>query len=334
MNPSVAVGIPTVVGCLMLLVTCSNSLGGYGIIKWTWHPVLMLIGMCAMSVGIVTRSANLSTGWRLHGIIQGLACVAMLAGYAAAYYVHELGGKEHIPWKKNWIRIAHVLAGLCVLILVLTQCIVGAMQYFRSTRRLIYGTPAGLQLRRVHTDHGVTLWAAGMLVMCGGVYIMLVEGTQSWGMCAFSVLVLASLMAFICVVQKQGGSTRPHAFQPLDQHPGTSSIGGGAGLQQAGAAEADAGNLESDRTPLSPGYSDLPSREGVAYEATAAAFETKYSGESTPATAAAAAGQSAHSPGAVSNASGAASVSSRGNGRQRTGRQGACAVSPPTSEAS
>lgn len=119
-----------------------------------WHPVLMTLAFpCLMTLGRWSYLTNddrpLTSQRALHGILMGLASLAMLLGYLAIFQAHLPQSKffgydfKAGAWSPDYKRIVHVYLGYALIFAVLAQALMGA-------RKLqILGTG-----QRVLTFHG------------------------------------------------------------------------------------------------------------------------------------------------------------------------------------
>jgi hypothetical protein len=185
----------------IFLISCTLStfLGGYGYITWSLHPLSMYLAVLLflpLSFGDLAKSLEYSaiakqypsiTGTTLHVILNVFGFFCILFGYFIAWYVHELKGKNHFPpLTKGIVRVLHVYVGFFLILIIIFQAILGTCRYL------------GLSyLRNFHSYHssiGRILWAISLFVLGGGVYIMLIEGSNSWltaSLCILTVGVVA-----------------------------------------------------------------------------------------------------------------------------------------------
>ena len=185
----------------IVLITCTLStfFGGYGYVTWSLHPLSMYLAVLLflpLSFGDLAKSLEYSaiakqypsiTGIHLHVILNVLGCTSIFFGYYIAWYVHELKGKNHFPpLTKGIVRVLHVYAGFFLIVIIIFQALIGTCRFL------------GLSyLRKFHSYHssiGKILWAISLFVLGGGVYIMLIEGSNSWltaSLCILTIGVVA-----------------------------------------------------------------------------------------------------------------------------------------------
>lgn len=198
--------------CLYLLLNIllpSDLLGGYGLIQWSWHPVLMSFAfLWLMPIGLLNQRiayihhrlmSNSSTSIvpirsfqrTIHSLAMGLGFLCIGLGYYIAFDIHASKGKVHIPFHKGWIRTLHVLFGISVVIFLLYQCIIGIGQYFLNLRRILLSTTVGRYMAMIHTDYGHYFWYGGLVTYILGLFIMFVQNNSSWGnfiLCSILIL--------------------------------------------------------------------------------------------------------------------------------------------------
>jgi hypothetical protein len=179
-----------------ILCTVSQEAGGYGLILWAWHPVLLTLGVWGvMPLGLFSYSNSDPTPRdalrRKHGLLMAAASLLMLFGYAAAWAIHEGKSHRHLPaWPplKPISRVMHVYGGLAVLMAIAVQCATGVMKALKSE--------SSLRILKQHEAYGVFLWAAAAAVTCTGLYIPFVEAKTGNVAVGVGLIVAASAAAF------------------------------------------------------------------------------------------------------------------------------------------
>lgn len=187
---------------LLFVCTLSSSLGGYGFITWSLHPLSMYLSfllLIPLSFGDLAKSLEYTSlskqypqinGTTLHAMLNVLAFIFILFGYFIAWYVHELKGKSHFPpLTKGIVRVLHVYVGFSLILALCVQATVGALRFF--------GFPQLRNLQFIHSSMGKILWAISLFVLGGGVFIMLVEGTKSYVTAALSLFLVGLVAHFI-----------------------------------------------------------------------------------------------------------------------------------------
>jgi len=180
---------------LLFVCTLSSSLGGYGLITWSLHPLSMYLSfllLIPLSFGDLAKSLEYTSlskqypqvnGATLHAILNVFAFIFILFGYFIAWYVHELKGKAHFPpLTKGFVRVLHVYVGFGLILAFCIQATVGTLRYF--------GFQQLRSLQFIHSSMGKILWVISLFVLGGGVYIMLVEGTRSYATAALALFLV------------------------------------------------------------------------------------------------------------------------------------------------
>lgn len=176
-----------------LFVLLSPSLGGYGFIPWSFHTVFLSIGILGFSpAGILCFKI---LGWKedrrvLHGVLQGIGGAFSLAGYFAAWFLHEIAGHSHWPrWGKPLSRYVHIYGGVACVGLLIFQVFLGASKLSGSA-----GNMFGRSLSASHALVGLRVWCALVLVMVTGLGMPFYEkaGDNVVANGVFAVLLLAN----------------------------------------------------------------------------------------------------------------------------------------------
>jgi len=222
-HPLTIISIVTGFYLVLNILAPSTTFGGYGMILWSYHPVLMSIAfLLLMPIALVnqriiyihhniTNSSSSILPIRtfhkfFHAIIMGLSMLCILIGYYIAYDIHESKGKVHIPFHKGIIRTTHVLLGLGLLIIFLWQFMIGILQYFVSLKRIFLYNTLGRYLISFHTEYGQYFWYIGIGTYWLGLYIMFVQNTSSWGnflICSILLLIQSWLTIRTISLYKQ-----------------------------------------------------------------------------------------------------------------------------------
>ncbi len=164
--------------CISLLfsaVMCSPSLGGWGLISWTLHPVLLTLAtwLTLPSVALAFQAPlPFSLGLPVHSLHAALGAASLalaLAGYAMVYYLHMLDGKTGLhlpPLTKAPSKILHIYCGLAVLLALCLQAASGL------ARRAGCASASAAQW---HSSAGLAVWLSLAAMTLSGLYLPLVE---------------------------------------------------------------------------------------------------------------------------------------------------------------
>lgn len=175
----------TLLTALLILMLLSPSIGGYGFISWTWHPFLMLLGICICGVvglfsydpsklgsffGIDIGSSLAHTfvdKRRLHVVSMLTMSVFVVLGVYIAWYIHEQKDHAHFPsiQKKSVVHLCHVLGGYAFVLFIFFQVLGGFYKWWRKIRNPREKAMEG------HTKIGFHLWSMGMLVILTGIIL-------------------------------------------------------------------------------------------------------------------------------------------------------------------
>jgi Eukaryotic cytochrome b561 len=161
---------------------CSSALGGYGLISWTLHPLLLLLGIwCVLPFGLLAYGAQ-TPPWALfglgasrearrtlHGAAGALGVLLVVAGYGTAFSIHAYYNHAHLPpFTKALSKIVHIYGGVLVLALIALQAASGVVKSWSTAK----GPTVTL---RGHSTSGAYLWAAAALASLSGLYIPFIE---------------------------------------------------------------------------------------------------------------------------------------------------------------
>jgi hypothetical protein len=123
---------------------------------------------------------------RVHGLLQVVACILALAGYAAAYIAHEQSGKDHLALERPLLsRQLHVWIGLAALAAIIVyQVGTGLWKWYSPTR--------------VFPRHGVAgpwLWLLCLAPFILAAYFRWQQKGYPWVALAFVFCVCVSFVA-------------------------------------------------------------------------------------------------------------------------------------------
>ena len=189
-NAIIACWLTCIVSILAIL---SPSSGGYGFISWSWHPLLLIVGIYGlMPIGLLAYT--LGTGSReasrfKHGLIMAGGGVCMYLGYAVAWYIHESKAHRHLPLlppAQPLIKSLHIYGGLLVLVAVAAQALMGTLK----ARRLV---ESGERIFTWHGAAGPWVWAASAGIASTGVYMPFIQ--KGGGTIVGGLLIAASAAA-------------------------------------------------------------------------------------------------------------------------------------------
>lgn len=218
--------------------TLTPSIGGYGFITWSLHPLLTLAGLwLLLPPALLSASASpdappspwLPSSYEgrrvLHGLLAACGVGALLCGWGVAWWSHHARGHAHIPgFHKPWAKQAHVWGGLIVLAVAGAQLAVGAARHYPSLRA---GCP-----RRVLAAHGAAglpLWVAAALVSCLGLWLPFGASSTAVPLVAAALIAASAAGAGVLVVALGGGAAAAAAAGAPASPPGGVCVGGSSG---------------------------------------------------------------------------------------------------------
>ena len=144
MNPlfanslAIAVRIAAITTCIIVASYMSDSPGINDI--FSWHPIFMSVGFVVVMtegllsyVDVAPGESDRKVRRSRHGLIQTIAALFVLAGYACIFSAHAKKGQSQFALgdDETTSRILHVWIGYIVILGVLLQIAVGAFKYAR-----------------------------------------------------------------------------------------------------------------------------------------------------------------------------------------------------------
>ena len=195
-----------IVALLLIILSLTPSLGGYGLILWVLHPIGLILAVCLLlplsfgaALGDVARLTSLDSlakrafpraGAReLHGAVNALAVLCAVLGFLVAWGTHEAKGHRHFPaLTKSAAKILHVYVGYAALAALLAQAAAGAARLFAASPW-------------PHAAYGRAVWLALVFVLGLGLWLMLFEKNSA----VLSAAVAVSLLAVLVSAVLRGG---------------------------------------------------------------------------------------------------------------------------------